>query len=90
MIAIEVIEHLFIPKELLVYAQKHLPINGHLVISTPYHGYLKNLAISIFDLWDQHHHPLKDGGRIAILVQKNDQSAANPKWIPNQKNNRGW
>ena len=74
MIAIEVIEHLFIPKELLVYAQKHLPINGHLVISTPYHGYLKNLAISIFDLWDQHHHPLRDGGHIKIGPKKRSVS----------------
>lgn len=38
--------------------------SGYLVISTPYHGYLKNLALSIFNKWDDHHTPLWHGGHI--------------------------
>ncbi len=60
----EVIEHMFNPQELMSFARNHLPLNGYLIISTPYHGYLKNLAISFFDLWDKHHHPLRIGGHI--------------------------
>jgi 2-polyprenyl-6-hydroxyphenyl methylase/3-demethylubiquinone-9 3-methyltransferase len=37
---------------------------GLLIISTPYHGYLKNLALSIFGKWDDHHTALWDGGHI--------------------------
>lgn len=35
-----------------------------MVITTPYHGYLKNLALSLLDKWDVHHTPLWHGGHI--------------------------
>ncbi len=43
-LAIEVIEHLFYPNELAKSAKKCLHPGGSLIISTPYHGYLKNLV----------------------------------------------
>lgn len=39
----KVIEHLF-SKELVRAAKKVLKPNGRLIITTPYHGYLKNLS----------------------------------------------
>jgi hypothetical protein len=37
---------------------------GHLILSTPYNGYMKNLAISVLNGWDRHINPLWDGGHI--------------------------
>jgi hypothetical protein len=35
------------------------------IVSTPYHGYWKNLALSLVPgAWDRHHHPLQDDGHI--------------------------
>ncbi len=62
--AIEVIEHLFDPTLLIDLAHRSLRPSGHLVLSTPFHGYVKNLAISLVGGWDAHHHPLDVGGHI--------------------------
>lgn len=43
-VAIEVIEHLFKPRELLRRAAESLRPAGIVILTTPYHGYLKNLA----------------------------------------------
>ena len=40
------------------------------MISTPYHGYLKNLALSLTDKWDSHISPLWDGGHIKFWSRK--------------------
>ena len=37
---------------------------GHLIVTTPYHGYLKNLSLALLDRWDSHHAPLWEGGHI--------------------------
>lgn len=63
-VSTEVVEHLFSPHLLPRYAHVVLNNGGYLVISTPYHGYIKNLALSIFDAWDKHHTPLWHGGHI--------------------------
>lgn len=63
-VSTEVVEHLFSPHLLPVFAHKIVRRGGHLVISTPYHGYLKNLALSVFNKWDKHHTPLWHGGHI--------------------------
>jgi 2-polyprenyl-3-methyl-5-hydroxy-6-metoxy-1,4-benzoquinol methylase len=63
-ISTEVIEHLFAPHLLPIYAKQILKDNGYLVITTPYHGYLKNLALSVLDQWDKHHSALWHGGHI--------------------------
>lgn len=63
-VSTEVIEHLFSPHLLPIFACKILTAEGYLIISTPYHGYLKNLALSIFNKWDKHHTPLWHGGHI--------------------------
>lgn len=63
-VSTEVIEHLFSPHLLPIYARGVLKQGGYLVITTPYHGYLKNLALAIFDKWDHHHTVLWHGGHI--------------------------
>ncbi|MBD2338943.1 class I SAM-dependent methyltransferase [Calothrix sp. FACHB-156] len=66
-IATEVIEHLFSPKELLKNAKKCLKPNGRLILTTPYHGYAKNLMLSVFGRMDKHFTSLWDGGHIKFF-----------------------
>jgi len=63
-VSTEVIEHLYTPAQLPRFVWPQLNPGGYLVLSTPYHGYLKNLALSLADKWDDHHTPLWDGGHI--------------------------
>lgn len=63
-VSTEVIEHLLTPRHLPKFAKAVLKENGFLIITTPYHGYLKNLVLSILNKWDSHHSPSWDGGHI--------------------------
>ena len=63
-VSTEVIEHLFSPHLLPRYAYGLLKEGGYLIVTTPYHGYLKNLALSLANKWDFHHTPLWHGGHI--------------------------
>ena len=69
-VSTEVIEHLYLPHLLPIFAHKILADNGHLVITTPYHGYLKNLALSLFGKWDDHFTVLWPGGHIKFWSRK--------------------
>lgn len=69
-IAVEVIEHLFYPKELVRLAQKCIKPGGHLILTTPYHGYLKNLVLALSGKMDNHFHVLWDGGHIKFFSVK--------------------
>jgi 2-polyprenyl-3-methyl-5-hydroxy-6-metoxy-1,4-benzoquinol methylase len=68
-VSTEVIEHLYAPHLLPAYAREVLVPHGHLILSTPYHGYAKNLLLSLFNHWDQHHTPLWHGGHIKFWSQ---------------------
>jgi 2-polyprenyl-6-hydroxyphenyl methylase/3-demethylubiquinone-9 3-methyltransferase len=63
-VATEVIEHLYAPREFVARARELLVAGGHLILTTPYHGYLKNLALAIFNRLDRHWTALWDGGHI--------------------------
>lgn len=63
-ISTEVIEHLYNPAAFVNFCGEILVPGGKLIISTPYHGYLKNLVLSIFNKWDQHADPTWLGGHI--------------------------
>ena len=63
----EVIEHLLYPRELVRAAKKCLKPNGHLIVTTPYHGYLKNLVLALLGKMDKHFDPLWDGGHIKFF-----------------------
>lgn len=69
-ISAEVIEHLFYPRELPRLAKKLLKPNGSLIITTPYHGYLKNLALALSGRMDKHFTALWDGGHIKFFSIK--------------------
>lgn len=66
-ISLEVIEHLLYPKELVRAAKKCLKPNGRLIITTPYHGYLKNLFLAVSGKMDQHFTVLWDGGHVKFF-----------------------
>jgi 2-polyprenyl-3-methyl-5-hydroxy-6-metoxy-1,4-benzoquinol methylase len=69
-ISLDVIEHLYRPSVLIDVAWQILRPNGCLIVCTPYHGYLKNLAISLVDGWDAHHGVAWDGGHIKFFSVK--------------------
>jgi 2-polyprenyl-3-methyl-5-hydroxy-6-metoxy-1,4-benzoquinol methylase len=69
-ISMEVIEHLYHPRELIRAAKKCLKPEGHLILSTPYHGYLKNLGLSLLDKWDVHWNILDDGWHIKFISRR--------------------
>ena len=69
-IATEVIEHLIRPRNLPNFAKQLLRSGGHLIISTPYHGYLKNLVLGLTNKWDAHLNPFWDGGHIKFWSRK--------------------
>ncbi len=66
-LSLEVVEHLYAPREWAQAAFNALRPGGRLVCSTPYHGYLKNLALSLAGKWDWHLKPLWDGGHIKFF-----------------------
>ncbi|MBW3671619.1 MAG: methyltransferase domain-containing protein, partial [Acidobacteria bacterium] len=61
-VSLEVIEHCFWPRRLVATAFNLLEPGGVLMLSTPYHGYLKNLVLALFNRMDFHWSPLWDGG----------------------------
>lgn len=62
----EVIEHLYDPDGFIDFCKASLPKGGELIISTPFHGYLKNIGLSIFNKWDTHMDPNWHGGHIKM------------------------
>jgi 2-polyprenyl-3-methyl-5-hydroxy-6-metoxy-1,4-benzoquinol methylase len=69
-ISTEVIEHLYDPAGFIEFCKRTLNNKGEIIISTPYHGYLKNLVISIFNKWDLHFSPLWPGGHIKFWSRR--------------------
>jgi 2-polyprenyl-3-methyl-5-hydroxy-6-metoxy-1,4-benzoquinol methylase len=66
----EVIEHLYSPHAFLLNIARALRHGGWIILTTPYHGYLKNVAISLVDGWDQHHTVQWEGGHIKFFSQR--------------------
>ena len=69
-VSLEVIEHLFYPKKLFEQSERLLVVGGSLIISTPYHGYLKNLALSLTNGWDRHFSVEWDGGHVKFFSKR--------------------
>lgn len=69
-VSTEVIEHLFSPHLLPLFAAGTLDKGGYLILTTPYHGYLKNLVLALLDGWDTHLTPLWHGGHIKFWSRK--------------------
>lgn len=69
-VSTEVVEHLYSPREWAGGCFAALKPGGRLICTTPYHGYLKNLLISVTGSWDKHASPLWDGGHIKLWSRK--------------------
>ncbi|QJD80505.1 class I SAM-dependent methyltransferase [Spirosoma rhododendri] len=69
-VSTEVVEHLYNPHQLFTYASAVLNEGGYLLVTTPYHGYWKNLMITLLGKWDQHHAPLWYGGHIKFFSKQ--------------------
>ena len=63
-ISMEVVEHVFFPRRFAACVFKLLEPGGTAIISTPYHGYLKNLLVALTGKMDSHFTVLWDYGHI--------------------------
>ena len=64
----EVIEHMYDPRALVRTLYLLTEPNGYCVISTPYHGYIKNLFLAIGGKWYTHLNPFRLGGHIKFFT----------------------
>jgi 2-polyprenyl-3-methyl-5-hydroxy-6-metoxy-1,4-benzoquinol methylase len=65
--AVEVIEHMLLPREIFRRADEALAEDGRLLITTPYHGYWKNLAMAATGKLDKHFTVLWDYGHVKFF-----------------------
>ena len=63
-LSLEVVEHVFLPRKYAQCVFDLLKPGGMAIISTPYHGYLKNLAIALTGKMDAHFSALWDYGHV--------------------------
>jgi 2-polyprenyl-3-methyl-5-hydroxy-6-metoxy-1,4-benzoquinol methylase len=66
-VSLEVVEHLMQPRQLALRAREALRPGGVFILSTPYHGYWKNLALALTNSFDAHWHPLRDFGHVKFF-----------------------
>ncbi len=69
-VSTEVIEHLYAPRPFISGCWDGLKPGGRLILTTPYHGYLKNLVLALTNHWDRHADPLWDGGHIKLWSRR--------------------
>lgn len=68
--AIEVIEHQYDPFKFMSDIEKLCKKKGYVLITTPYHGYVKNLVLSLLGLMDNHFTVLWPHGHIKFFSIK--------------------
>jgi len=66
-VSLEVIEHCYDPRRFARTLFDTLEQGGLGLISTPYHGYWKNLLLAVTGKWDRHLTALWDGGHIKFF-----------------------
>lgn len=69
-ISTEVVEHLYDPRSYARGCFAALRPGGTFICTTPYHGYFKNLLLSLAGKWDTHANPLWDGGHIKLWSRR--------------------
>ncbi len=68
--SLEVVEHLYFPRKYAACLFDLVEPGGLAIVSTPYHGYLKNLAIALTGKMDKHFSALWDHGHIKFWSQR--------------------
>ena len=68
--SLEVVEHVYAPRDYAKTLYDLLEPGGVAIISTPYHGYWKNLAMAITGKLDAHFTALRDHGHIKFWSEK--------------------
>jgi 2-polyprenyl-3-methyl-5-hydroxy-6-metoxy-1,4-benzoquinol methylase len=63
-ISLEVVEHVYAPRDYARTLYDLVEPGGMALVSTPYHGYLKNLALAVTGKFDAHFTALWDNGHI--------------------------
>jgi 2-polyprenyl-6-hydroxyphenyl methylase/3-demethylubiquinone-9 3-methyltransferase len=63
-LSLEVVEHVYFPRQFAASAYALLEDGGTAIISTPYHSYLKNLVLGLTGKMDAHFTALWDHGHI--------------------------
>ncbi len=69
-IRVEVVEHVYYPR---IYAKSIYDLledDGVAIVTTPYHGYWKNLALSLLGKMDSHFSALWDNGHIKFWSKR--------------------
>lgn len=69
-LSLEVIEHVFLPREFAQRVYDLLDEGGVAIISTPFHGYWKNLALALSGKMDAHFTALWDYGHIKFWSER--------------------
>lgn len=66
-LSLEVIEHCASPREFMRAFESVLAPGGLGILSTPYHGYFKNLAVAVSGRFDRHFDPLWEAGHVRFF-----------------------
>ena len=69
-VSVEVVEHLYSPAQWAAACYNLLCDNGTLIVTTPYHGYVKNLLLALTGRMDGHFQPLSEGGHIKFWSRR--------------------
>lgn len=64
------IEHLYSPARFLANVRLALKPGGHVILSTPFHGYWKNLLNAVLGRWDHIHTVHWEAGHIKFFSEK--------------------
>ena len=69
-VSTEGVEHLYDPRAMPRLVARLLKPGGVMLVTTPYHGYLKNLVLSLLNKWDHHFTPFWLHGHIKFWSRK--------------------
>lgn len=66
-VSFEVVEHCYDPRKFAHTLYDLVDDGSMAIISTPYHGYIKNLALALAGKWEYHLNPLWGGGHVKFF-----------------------
>ena len=69
-VSLEVVEQCYWPRQFADTVFSLIEPGGLAIISTPYHGYFKNLALALAGKFDAHWSPVWDGGHIKFWSER--------------------